>query len=545
MEKRYTFLPENWFRPGLLVAFATILTLNTSAQTAPNIQWDKTSGGNNIDHLRSMQQTTDGGFILGGISNSGISGNKSQTSKGGWDYWIVKTDGNGNKIWDRTFGGNEEEDLYAVKQTFDGGFILGGNSASGISGDKTQASKGMHDCWLIKLDSNGNIVWNKSFGGTGVDRLYSIQQTFDGGFILGGSSTSGANGDKSQSNKGAYDYWAIKVNINGNKQWDRTFGGTEYEYLRSIIQTSDGGYLLGGESDSGLNNDKSQASRGGFDMWVIKLDPIGNKIWDKTIGGSSNDYLRSLIQTKEGGFMLSGFSDSPISSEKSQSSNGGNDYWILKLDPNGNITWDKTFGGNNEDILFSIEQSSDEGFILAGHSNSNISIDKSQVTQGAYDFWVIRLNKTGNKVWDKTIGGSNNDLCFSMQRTSDNGYILGGYSDSNISGDKSQQSQGFQDYWIVKLAADVTGIKEAEANFALSISPNPNQGKFTLQLSNLTATKAEITVSDLLGRVVLKQPLSVSNKQISEELTLPYAKGMYLLQVNVGEQLLTRKILVE
>ncbi len=546
MKKRYTFLLKNWLRFGLTISLATCLSLEVSAQNGPSIQWDKTFGGNQADELCVLQQTTDGGYILGGRSESGISGDKSQNTVGVWDYWIVKQDASGNKVWENTLVGYHNDYLTSLRQTSDGGYILGGISNSGVGGDKSQASNGGQDFWIIKLNANGNKIWDKTLGGSNWDGLMSLQQTSDGGYILGGYSYSGISGDKSQAARGDMDWWVIKLNVSGNIVWDKTFGGSGEDQLVSLQQTSDGGYILGGSSNSNIGIDKSQASKGGGDFWVIKLDANGSKTWDKTIGGSGNDALYSIQQTSDGGYVLGGNSDSGISGDKTQAFQGGyKDYWVVKLDANGNKIWDKTFGGSEGDLLFSLQQTTDGGYILGGLSESDNDGDKSEVSKGGADYWIVKLNGSGNKIWDKTIGGSGLDWLMSLQQTSDGGYILGGYSRSNISGDKSQISQGYADYWVIKLGPDVLGIKPSEEHFPVSIFPNPSQGKFNIQLSNLPTSKAELTISDLLGRVVFKQEFKVYNNQLSEEITLPNAKGIYLLQLKAGEQITSRKIVVE
>ena len=206
--------------------------------------------------------------------------------------------------------------------------------------------------------------------------------------------------------------------------------------------------------------------------------------------------------------------------------------------------WDKTIGGIEIDELKILQQTTDGGYVLGGNSFSGIGGDKSQPAQSE-DFWIVKLNSNGVKIWDKTLGGNDPDRLASLQQTSDGGFIFGGYSYSNVSGDKSQPSQGASDYWIVKLAADVTGISEASLNSQLSIFPNPNQGKFNLQLENIAASKAEVSISDLLGRIVLQKELPVTNKQVSEELEIKAAKGLYLLQIKAGNQTTSRKIVVE
>jgi hypothetical protein len=278
---------------------------------------------------------------------------------------------------------------------------------------------------------------------------------------------------------------------------------------------------------------------------LIKIDANGNKLWDKTYGGNNFDFLKDLIITSDGGYLIGGTSDSNINSYKSQNSKGGDDYWIIKVDSLGNKLWDKTIGGNGTDQLFCLFQTINGNYILGGGSSSNNSGDKSQLGQGGADFWILTLDSSGNIIWDKSIGGPNSEQVFSLRKTFDGGLILGGWSGSGLGGDKTETSRGGTDFWVVKLAPDALGINEPELSSNITISPNPNQGKFTLQLNNLKTPMAEVTVSDLLGRVVLQQDLKATGNQISQEITLPETKGMYLLQVKAGEQISTRKIIVE
>jgi len=235
-----------------------------------NIQWQNTIGGSINDQLYSIQQTIDGGYILGGWSNSNISGDKTENSQG-TDYWVVKLDASGNIQWQNTIGGSFLDYLNCMQQTSDGGFILAGSSQSGISGDKTEDSQGGSDYWVVKLDAFGNIQWQNSIGGNSDDYLTSIQQTIDGGYILGGYSNSGISGDKTENYQGLYDYWVVKLDATGNIQWQNTIGGNSWDELISIQQTNDGGYILGGHSSSGISGDKTENSQGDYDYWVVKL----------------------------------------------------------------------------------------------------------------------------------------------------------------------------------------------------------------------------------------------------------------------------------
>jgi hypothetical protein len=198
--------PKNLFQNAALILLQSFVSIALFAQTPPPKQWDKRFGGTDWDELWSIQQTTDGGYILGGYSNSGIGDDKTEDSRGIDDYWVVKTDATGNKQWDKRFGGTDYDELLSIQQTKDGGYILGGQSSSGIGGDKTEDSRGGEDYWIVKTDADGNKQWDKRFGGTDDDRLYSIQQTKDGGYILGGESISGIGGDKTEDRRGDEGY---------------------------------------------------------------------------------------------------------------------------------------------------------------------------------------------------------------------------------------------------------------------------------------------------------------------------------------------------
>ncbi|QMU31026.1 T9SS type A sorting domain-containing protein [Adhaeribacter radiodurans] len=442
-------------------------------------EWDKTLGGSDLDELTSLQRTIDGGYILGGNSYSEISGDKTEAPRGVGDYWIIKVDATGKKQWDKTFGGISSDFLTSLQQTSDGGYILGGNSLSDISGDKTEASKGSNDYWIIKVDATGKKQWDKTFGGISSDFLTSLQQTSDGGYILGGNSLSDISGDKTEASKGSNDYWIIKVDATGKKQWDKTFGGSDWEELSSLQQTTDNGFILGGHSSSPISGSKTEESKGYLDFWLVKLNATGEKQWDKTLGGNSSDLLNSLQQTRDGGYILGGASVSSISGDKSEVSRGLMDFWIIKVDAAGKKQWDKTLGGNNYDELTSLQQTINEGYILGGYSVSNKGGDKTEDNKGDCfffecpgDYWTVKLDATGHKEWDKTLGGPANDAMSSIQQTSDGSYILGGTSSSGISGDKSEDSRGFSDYWLVKIREEQSTTTQWDMRFGGSGSDN-------------------------------------------------------------------------
>lgn len=440
------------------LAFSALFISNNIlyAQVWPVKEWDKRFGGSGSDALYAIQQTTDGGYLLGGDSDSPVSGDKSQDNKGSTDFWMVKTNAAGTKEWDKSFGGNLAENMYAVMQTNDGGFILGGESKSGISGDKTQNARGGLDYWIVKTDASGAKQWDVRFGGSGDDELRSVQQTIDGGYILAGFSSSGISGDKSEASRGVTDYWLVKTDANGTKQWDARFGGASNDELRSCMQTIDGGYILAGFSKSGIGGDKTIACKGATDYWIVKTNATGVKEWDAVFGGSESEYLYAIQQTADEGYILGGYSESGITGDVTEDCKGGYDFWIVKTDAAGVKQWDKRYGGSGYDKQKFIQQTTDGGYLLAGWSDSGISGDKTQANVGNGDYWVVKTDATGVKMWDATYGGALDDKLHCVPQTNDGGYLLGGYTYSYSGEDVTQASQGWNDYWIVKISSNTS-----------------------------------------------------------------------------------------
>lgn len=487
----------------LFILLITFYTTNLYAQNPLVKQWDKRFGGTDNDYLTSLQQTYDGGYILGGYTESGIGGDKTQPSWGGPDYWVVKIDSLGNKQWDKRFGGIDFEILSSLQQTKDGGYILGGYSFSGINGDKTQSSWGAFDYWIVKVDSLGTKQWDKRFGGIDDDRNNTLKQTIDGGYILGGYSSSGISGDKTQPAWGGADYWIVKIDSLGVKQWDKRFGGTSDDFLFSLQQTTDGGYILGGFSTSSLNGNKTQPSWGNEDYWIVKIDSVGTQQWDKRFGGTSNDFLYSLQQTTDGGYILEGYSYSGISGDKTQPAWGGGDYWIVKINSFGIFQWDKRYGGTGyEEGSGYISQTTNGGYLLSGDSYSPMSGDKTENNLGFEQAWVVKTDSLGNQLWDKTVFTNGHDEFGLAIQTKDGCYAMANSTNGGIGGYKTQASQGVSDYWIIKfcdttsaviptvnLAASDTNLCEKNCIDFTDISTNnPTAWQWTFNGANITSS---------------------------------------------------------
>ena len=414
----------------------------SSLGQGPTIEWQKSLGGSNQDASYSIQHTSDGGYIVAGWSTS--NDGDVTSNNGSHDYWIIKLTNTGDISWQKSFGGSDEDNALSIEQTTDGGYIVAGYSYSN-DGDVT-GNHGGPDYLVVKLDNVGNISWQKSLGGSNQEYTFSIQATYDGGYIVAGLSLSN-DGDVT-GNHGFNDCWVVKLDDVGNINWQKSLGGSGDDRAWSIQQTADSGYIVAGSSNS-IDGDVT-GNNGGLDYWVVKLANSGSIEWEKSMGGSLDESPWSIEQTTDGGYIVAGWSFS--NNGDVTGNNGGKDYWVVKLDTLGDISWQKSMGGSYEEIAYSIRQTIDGGYIIAGSSASNDGDVTSN--NGDLDNWIIKLNNSGNIDWQKSMGGSNLDFANSILSTTDGGYIVVGPVNSG-NGDVTGYN-GNGDCWIVKLGPDAT-----------------------------------------------------------------------------------------
>lgn len=506
----------------LTSTFLFLIYSALAAQSAPSIEWQKALGGTHGESANAVQQTSDGGYIVAGnsMSNDGdVTGNH-----GGGDYWIVKLNPAGGIQWQKTLGGSNVDDAQSIRQTTDGGYIIAGSSNSG-DGD-ISGNHGNYDYWIVKLDSNGNMQWQKSLGGSSMDMAQSIQQTSEGGYIVAGSSSSN-DGDVS-GNHGGGDYWIVKLDINGNIQWQKSLGGSSSEQVNSVQQTFDGGYIIAGTTVS--TDGDITVSYGNNDFWVVKLDSGGNMQWQKTLGNIGDNIGYYAQQTFDGGYIAVG-----TSFNSSNLESGLPDYWVIKLSNNGTIEWDKYFGGSFHDNAITIRQTPEWDYIVAGWTASN----NGQVTNhhGNLDYWIIKLDSSGNLKWEKTLGGPDFDYLTALELTADNGYIVSG-STGSTSGDVTGH-HGMIDAWIVKLNPEQLGIPENQQRHKPNLYPNPAKEFFYLDHLPREST---ISITDMSGRKLFSQKYNEEKIKIS---TSAFMEGLYMVQVkNREEIILTKKITI-
>jgi hypothetical protein len=371
--------------------------------------------------------------------------------------------------WQKALGGTGYDSTYSIQPTPDGGYIVAGLTYS-TDGDVT-GNHGNNDAWVMKLSATGAVVWQKALGGTEDDEANSIQPTADGGYIVAGY-TSSTNGDVT-ANHGNNDAWVLKLSATGTIVWQKTLGGTSDDSANSIQPTSDGGYIMAGYTYS--NNGDVTGNHGGEDAWVVKLSATGALVWQKTLGGTATDSANSIQPTSDGGYIVA--VDTESTNGDVTGNHGGKDAWVVKLSATGAIVWQKTLGGTDSDTAGSVQPTPDGGYILASLTQST----NGDVTgnHGVDDAWVVKLDAMGIIVWQKALGGTESDAALNIQPTLDGGYILAGFTTSN-DGDVTG-NHGNGDGWVVKLGATGAVVWQKSLggtsfDMALSIQPTTDSG---------------------------------------------------------------------
>lgn len=408
----------------LILSCLSLVELSCSSHGesgAPPRQWAQTiqevsatSGIPIFNEIRSAQPTPDGGYVVVG----------STTVAGNWDVWVLKLDANGSILWQKTFGGALQDQANAVQVTADGGYIVAGYTESFGAGSR--------DAWVLRLDADGGVVWQKSYGGTLKDEAYSVRATADGGCVV-----AGYLGVSSSAQVGGA--WVFKLDSSGGMVWQKSFDGGQDDYASSVQGTPDGGYVVAGRTFS--------SGAGSGDAWVVRLDAIGGVLWQKTYGGRLSDYASSVQPTSDGGYVLAGGTSS--------SGAGGYDAWVVKLDANGNILWQKTYGGAQDDNAFSVQAIAGGGYVVAGYwsrlcTNSCVSLAS-----------LMNLDESGDVVWQRTYG---RDYFRSVQVTADGGYVVAGHV-------SYLASLGLGRGWVLKLDSngsirDCAAIERSNASAA-------------------------------------------------------------------------------
>jgi len=378
--------------------FFTVLLGLLFASTAVAVEpgdtlWARTYGGIDSDYGECVQQTTDGGFIVAAWTFSFGAGSS--------DFYLLKTDANGDTLWTRTYGGSDGEEASSVAQTADGGFIIAGGTGS--------FGAGRMDVYLVRTDADGDTLWTRAYGGSASEFGLSVQQTTDGGYIVGGYTESfGA---------GSSDCYLLKTDANGDTVWTRTYGGSADEYAESVQQTTDGGYVIAGWT----------FDLGDYDVYLIKTDANGDTLWTRTYGGANDEFGVSVQQTADEGYIIAGYSARGWVS----------DVYLVRTDANGDELWTRTYGGSGADYGESVEQTEDGGYIVVG---------EIEISGHWHDVYLVKTDANGDTLWTRVYGGTAWDFGHFVQQTADGGYVVAGITNSF--------GAGFQDVWLLRVAGE-------------------------------------------------------------------------------------------
>ena len=409
-----------------------------------NVYFIETIGGSKNDAFNAITKTIDGGYIAAGYtqSNDGDIISKANIS---FDFLVSKFSSENILEWQKHFGGSKDDKALDIIQTLGGDFIILGSSES--SDLDVSENAGSKDFWLVKLSNNGILLWEKSFGFLGEDYGTTLLETKDGGFLITGvldvSASNGQGNAKSTATKHAGgDYWVLKTNNLGALEWSRYFGGSFTEIPLGIVETDNHNYIIVGSSDS--NDFNISNNNGSYDFWMTKIATDGSLLLEKTFGGSEIDEASAIIAANDGNFIIVG---NTRSADKDVSkNNGAADIWILKVSAEGNLIWEKTIGGSSFEVAKAIYNTQDNGFLIAGSSRS---LDNGFQNKGQNDALILKINENGNLLWQKTFGGSEIDFLYDVVELNNKSIIAVGESSS--SDQDILENKGFTDALVIQI----------------------------------------------------------------------------------------------
>lgn len=506
-----------------ILVFFLFFLLNVIVFAQADIQWQKCFGGSDSDEAYSIVQSIDGDYVIAGYTRSN-DGDVSGYNGGLYDAWVIKTNTLGDIVWKKCLGGSGSDVAYCIELTADGGYILACSTESS-DGDVTDFKGGV-DAWIVKLNSEGEIEWQKCYGGSQMEKAFQIKRTSDEGYVFVGSTFSN-NGDVSL-NHGSEDIWVVKLDGFGNIEWEKSLGGSDGEQASSIMETIDYGYIVAGST--GSNNGDVSGYHGNTDAWVVKLSNTGVVEWQKCLGGSEGEAFSSIQiqQTNDAGYILLSHTSSNNGDVSGHHNVYSNDAWLVKLSSVGVIEWQKCLGGTNGDTGKNIFQDSNGGYIVICETRSyNGDVSGNH---GNTDAWVARLDRFGAIEWQKCIGGSLGDYPFGILPTIDDALIMVGSTESN-DGDV-YENNGLKDSWVVKIINHnisgfvfrdenqnevYDGTDQAVSGKLIKLEPGPqysftnNEGRFYFNATDLNVSVSMLapnnwySTTDSIRQVTLEQ----------------------------------------
>ncbi len=498
----------------------------------------------------------DKGYYILSVSESDVSGNKTEPNCMGvdgivWaDAWLLRCDSLGNIIWQQTYGGpNAGDELILLHIENDGDLFLAGNSQSDAGCEKGQNAWGTannSDFWVICVDAQGNKKWDRRYGSGAIEFLKGALPTDDGGYLLYGSSFGSTMQDVTDTSNGADECWLLKIDSNGVKQWNKLIGGSSYDFVNRIFRSGINEYtLLAGSYTGAPSGDwifQNYTGLGSPDSWLIRTDTMGNIISQSHYGGMGDDLMFSGMIDSYGHLVVLAFlkKNAKGGTIADSVSRGFGDCWIFILDSAGNILNQKRFGGNLHNAVHQIYQTSDGGYFVSGRSDSPASFEKSENSKGGYDVWLLKLDSALNIVWDKTIGGNRDEWEPSFAMVNDSVFYLCVHSGSDISGDKGIASfdtiqasmTNRADMWVTKWLMSYTTATSVEDinQDDFIVYPNPASTSVTLRFKQaLPPGHTSLEVTDITGRTLESRSLPYGTQTYTMNVS-HYAPGIYLIR---------------
>ena len=516
--------------------FATLVTLfvGVSLNAQFVLNWEKNYGGSERDFIEDIIVDSNGDIVACGHSESDtlvVSVNDDGFDRlvsdnfGEFDYWITKVNAQGELLWERNLGGSEGDNATSILETDDGGYLVLGLAQS--MDYNISENKGSNDVWLVKLNSVGHIVWARIIGGSGSDEPNKIIKSSEGGYLLVGNSWS-SDGDIS-SNNGVKDGMILKLDDSGYIEWQKSYGGSYTDQIRNAIEIPGEGYLLVGDTDS--NDFDIPGNNGKSDMWILKIDYDGNLFWSKTYGGSDHEGGLSIVQTDDDAFVVAGYTFS--NDIDVNNGYGFGDGWIIKIDNDGNLIWEKTYGGSGRELIRTIIKGSDSTYVFSGDTNS--SDFDIETNLGFQDVWIGRIDLDGNLMYSNTFGGDDTDVNRGLIKLPNQKYILGGASWSS-NGDVGS-NYGAYDFWIIEVE-DPTSVSTNDFQIKnnINIYPNPSSGFINLE----SESQGILNIYTADQRKILTVDIQKGSNRIELNTS---AKGILTLELRSGNQVWMEKLI--